>query len=100
MEIIPQATDTTPLLVVRGDVEPFQCLDQLPLHVVDGRSHLLHRCHAVRLHGEALQLGVFPFADLGEDVWILRRREHPVEVGFRDPLANGQDISRGEGRGE
>ena len=39
-------------------------------------------------------------ANLGEDIWVSRRREDPVEVGLVEALSSSQDLASGVRRGE
>lgn len=68
--------------------------------VVDEGAELAHRRHRVRHVGHLLLHRVHLLAHLGEDVRVLGRREHAVEVGLVEPLPGREDVPGDVGRGE
>lgn len=68
--------------------------------VVDEGAELAHRRHRVRHVGYLLLHRVHVLAHLSEDIRVLRRREHRVEVRLVEALAGREDVSSDHGRGE
>jgi hypothetical protein len=87
MQPIPQITDPS-----RSGGEAVELLDEQPFGVVDEARQLLHCRHAVRRRSDALLLRVHGLARLGEDVGVLGRREHAVEVRLAEAFAHGEDV--------
>lgn len=56
------------------------------LSVFDISAQPLHRRHGVRVGSIAFLHCVRMFVRFGENVWIVCRRKHGIELGFVEPL--------------
>lgn len=74
--------------------------DEVVDGVVDEGAELAHGRHRVRHVGHLLLHRVHVLPRLREDVRVLRRREHVVEVRLVEALARREDVARDQGRRE